>query len=87
MVDRLDYLEDLGINAIELMPVNEFDGNERWGYNPAFHMALDKYYGTKNAFKRLIDEAHKRGIAVLIDVVYNHASGQHPYFRMYNTSG
>ena len=87
VVDRLDYLENLGVNAIELMPVNEFDGNESWGYNPAFHMALDKYYGTKNAFKRLIDEAHKRGIAVLIDVVYNHASGQHPYFRMYNTSG
>ena len=87
VVDRLDYLENLGVNAIELMPVNEFDGNESWGYNPAFHMALDKYYGTKNAFKHLIDEAHKRGIAVLIDVVYNHASGQHPYFRMYNTSG
>ena len=87
VVDRLDYLEDLGVNAIELMPINEFDGNESWGYNPAFHMALDKYYGTKNAFKRLIDQAHKRGIAVLIDVVYNHASGQHPYFRMYNTSG
>ncbi len=84
--DRLDYLEELGINAIELMPVNEFDGNESWGYNPSFHMALDKYYGTKNAFKQLIDECHSRGIAVIIDVVYNHASGQHPYFRMWNDS-
>ncbi len=83
---RLDYLQNLGINCIELMPVNEFDGNESWGYNPSFHMALDKYYGTKNAFKSLIDECHKRGIAVILDVVYNHASGQNPYYRMYNTS-
>ncbi|ADV49819.1 alpha amylase catalytic region [Cellulophaga algicola DSM 14237] len=83
--ERLDYLQDLGINAIELMPVNEYDGNESWGYNPAFHMALDKYYGTKDALKALIDECHARGIAVIIDVVYNHASGQHPYYRMWNT--
>lgn len=83
--NRLDYLEELGVNAIELMPVNEFDGNESWGYNPSFHMALDKYYGTKDALKSLIDECHVRGIAVIIDVVYNHASGQHPYYRMWNT--
>lgn len=82
---RLDYLQDLGINAIEFMPVNEFDGNESWGYNPSFHMALDKYYGTKNAFKQLIDECHSRGIAVILDVVYNHASGQNPFYRMWNT--
>lgn len=82
---RLDYLEYLGINAIELMPVNEFDGNLSWGYNPSFHMALDKYYGTPAAFKQLIDECHARGIAVLIDVVYNHASGQNPFYRMWNT--
>ncbi len=83
--NRLDYLENLGINAIELMPVSEFDGNESWGYNPSFHMALDKYYGTKNAFKQLIDECHKRGIAVILDIVYNHATGQNPYYRMWNT--
>ncbi|MFS4418631.1 alpha-amylase family glycosyl hydrolase [Maribacter sp. 2307ULW6-5] len=83
--ERLDYLEGLGVNAIELMPVNEFDGNESWGYNPAFHNALDKYYGTPEAFKTLIDECHKRGMAVILDVVYNHASGQHPYYRLWNT--
>lgn len=83
---RLDYLQNLGINAIELLPVSEFDGNESWGYNPSFHMALDKYYGTTNAFKSLIDECHSRGIAVILDVVYNHASGQHPYFRLWNDS-
>ncbi len=82
---RLDYLQDLGINAIEFMPVSEFDGNESWGYNPSFHMALDKYYGTKTAFKQLVDECHKRGIAVILDIVYNHATGQNPYYRMWNT--
>jgi len=83
---RLDYLEELGVNAIELMPVSEFDGNESWGYNPSFHMALDKYYGTPIAFKQFIDECHKRGIAVILDVVYNHASGQNPFYRMWNTN-
>ncbi len=82
---RLDYLQDLGINAIELMPVSEFDGNESWGYNPSFHMALDKYYGTPTAFKQFIDECHKRGMAVILDVVYNHATGQNPFYRMWNT--
>jgi 1,4-alpha-glucan branching enzyme len=83
--NRLDYIENLGINAIELMPLNEFDGNESWGYNPSFHMALDKYYGTQNAFKALVDECHSRGIAIIVDVVFNHASGQNPYYRLWNT--
>ena len=82
---RLDYLQDLGVNAIEFMPVMEFDGNESWGYNPSFHMALDKYYGNTNSFKAFIDECHSRGIAVIIDVAFNHASGQNPYYRMWNT--
>jgi pullulanase/glycogen debranching enzyme len=82
---RLDYLQGLGINAIEFMPVMEFDGNESWGYNPSFHMALDKYYGNATSFKQFIDECHRRGIAVILDVAFNHASGQNPYYRMYNT--
>lgn len=82
---RLDYLQDLGVNTIELMPVSEFDGNESWGYNPSFHMALDKYYGTPTAFKQFIDECHSRGIAVVLDIVYNHATGQNPFYRMWNT--
>lgn len=84
LINRLDYLENLEINAIELMPVNEFDGNISWGYNPSFHMALDKYYGSPESFKAFVDAAHQRGIAVILDVVYNHATGQSPYFRMYN---
>lgn len=84
VVDRLDYLESLGINAIELMPVSEFDNNDSWGYNPSLHMSLDKYYGSPDSFKAFVDECHARGIAVILDVVYNHGTGQSPYFRMYN---
>lgn len=85
VVGKLDYLQGLGINAIELMPVNEFDGNSSWGYNPSFHMAVDKIYGSPTKFKELVNECHKRGIAVILDVVYNHATGQNPYFRLWNT--
>lgn len=84
LIDSLDYIESLGVNAIELMPVNEFDGNESWGYNPASHIALDKYYGTPEAFKRFVDEAHKRGIAVILDVVLNHATGRHSLYKLYD---
>ncbi|MGC6431681.1 MAG: alpha-amylase family glycosyl hydrolase [Jejuia sp.] len=80
---HLDYLENLGINAIELMPVSEFEGNDSWGYNPSFHGALDKYYGTQNHFKQFVDACHQRGIAVIIDVVYNHAFSQSPLAQMY----
>lgn len=83
LLDTLDYLEKLGINAIEFMPVNEFENNNSWGYNPSFHMALDKYYGTPEAFKTLINEAHARGIAIIIDVVYNHAFSQSPFAQLY----
>ncbi len=82
---RLDYLQDLGINAIEFLPISEFDNNESWGYNPSFHMALDKYYGTSTALKQFIDECHARGIAVILDVVHNQATGQNPFYRMWNT--
>lgn len=88
VVDKLDYLEELGVNAIELMPINEFEGNLSWGYNPNFYFAPDKYYGTKNELKALIDECHNRGIAVLIDLVLNHSYGSSPLVRMYwNESG
>ncbi len=80
---KLDYLENLGINAIELMPVQEFDGNDSWGYNPCFYFALDKAYGTRNTYKKFIDECHKRGIAVIIDVVYNHNTGASPIAKIY----
>ena len=84
LIDTLDYLDRLGVTAIELMPVNEFEGNLSWGYNPAFHIALDKYYGTQKAFKAFIDAAHSRGIAVILDVVLNHAFGRSPIIRLWN---
>ena len=80
---KLDYLQTLGVNAIELMPIQEFDGNDSWGYNPCFYFAADKAYGTEEAYKRFIDECHKRGIAVILDVVFNHATGQFPYAKMW----
>ena len=84
---KLDYLETLGVNAIELMPIQEFDGNDSWGYNPCFFFAPDKAYGTEQAYKTFIDECHKRGIAVILDVVFNHATGQHPYAKMWWDGG
>ncbi len=83
ITDTLGYLEKLGINAIELMPVNEFEGNISWGYNPSFYFAPDKYYGPKDSLKKLVDECHKRGIAVIIDMVLNHAYDQCPFVQLY----
>lgn len=82
-MEKLDYLETLGINAIELMPVQEFDGNDSWGYNPNHYFAMDKAYGTREMYKQFIDECHKRGIAVIIDVVYNHLTGNNAFDKMY----
>lgn len=83
LIDTLNYLDSLGVNAIELMPVNEFEGNESWGYNPSFYFAPDKYYGTKYKLKEFVDSCHGRGIAVIMDMVLNHSYGQSPLVRMY----
>ncbi len=82
-IDELDYIEGLGVNAVELMPVQEFDNNDSWGYNPCAYFALDKAYGTRDDYKLFIDECHKRGIAVILDVAYNHATGSHPMAALY----
>ena len=82
-MQKLDYLQSLGVNAIELMPVQEFDGNDSWGYNPAFFFAMDKAYGTDRMYKEFIDACHQRGMAVILDVVYNHATGAHPFAKLY----
>lgn len=83
VIDQLDYLEDLRVNVLQLMPVSEFEGNSGWGYNPSFYFAPEKYYGQKDVLKKLIDECHKRGIAVIIDLVLNHSYGQSPFVQMY----
>jgi glycosidase len=83
--DTLGYLQRLGVNTIELMPINEFDGNDNWGYSPCFYFAPDKYYGTKNALKALVDECHRRGMAVVLDMVLNHSTGQSPMVQLYGS--
>jgi 1,4-alpha-glucan branching enzyme len=81
--DTLTYLKRLGINAIELMPFNEFEGNNSWGYNPSFYFAPDKAYGTETAIRQFVDECHKQGIAVIMDMVMNHSFGQSPMVQLY----
>ncbi|RUT71149.1 T9SS C-terminal target domain-containing protein [Flavobacterium cupreum] len=83
LIDKIDYFKNLKINAIELMPVMEFEGNESWGYNTSFHMAPDKFYGTSEKLKELIDLCHQNGIAVILDVALNHAFGRNPMVRMW----
>lgn len=83
LVDTLDYLDNLGITCIELMPINEFEGNDSWGYNPSFYFAHDKAYGTAEALKTFVNECHLRGIAVILDIALNHSFGQSPMVRMY----
>lgn len=82
-MQKLPYLKELGINAIELMPVNEFEGNDSWGYNPSFYFAPDKAYGTKEDLKRFIDACHANDIVVLFDLVLNHSFGQSPFYLLY----
>ncbi len=72
VAERLPYLRELGINCIELLPATEFPGSRSWGYNPSFPFALESDYGGPLAFKQLVKEAHRHGIAVVLDVVYNH---------------
>lgn len=83
LMKRLDYIQNLGVNAIELMPICEFDGNYNWGYSPNHYFAPDKAYGTETMYKEFIDECHKRGIAVILDMVFNHATGLNPMNKLY----
>src|SRR5690606_28882506 len=83
VVSRLDYLESLGINAIELMPVAQFPGNRNWGYDGVYPFAVQNSYGGVAGLKNLVNESHKRGIAVILDVVYNHQGPEGNYFNEY----
>ena len=83
LIDRIDYFKELNINAIELMPVMEYEGNESWGYNTAFHMSVDKFYGPEEKLKEFIDLCHQNGIAVIFDLVMNHVMGRSPMNRMW----
>ena len=83
-IEKIPYLVELGINAVELLPINEFDGNNSWGYNPNFYFAIDKAYGTAQDYKEFIDVCHQNGIAVILDVVFNQSAGLHPWYQMYS---
>lgn len=83
LIEDFDYFKNLNINAIEIMPVMEFEGNISWGYNTAFHLALDKAYGNKDSMKAFIDLCHQNGIAVILDVALNHVYGRSPLVRMW----
>jgi 1,4-alpha-glucan branching enzyme len=83
LADTLHYLKSLGINAVEVMPFNNFEGAVSWGYNPNFYFAPDKVYGTETALKEFIDACHQQGIAVIMDMVLNHSFGSSPMVAMY----
>lgn len=83
---RIGYLKNMGVNAVEVMPVMEFNGNNSWGYNTNFYMALDKAYGSPQQFKSFVNECHQQGIAVILDIVLNHSDGLHPWYQMYPIS-
>lgn len=87
VLDSIDYFKRLGVNAIQFLPLQESEGNSTWGYNPSYHLALDKYYGRPEELKSLIDKLHAEGIAVILDVVLNHAFGQSPMVQLYFEQG
>lgn len=82
-MERIPYIAAMGFNAVELMPVQEFSGNNSWGYNPNFYMALDKAYGTPADMRRFVDECHRHGMAVILDIVFNQSDGLAPWYQMY----
>ncbi|HSD00699.1 MAG TPA: malto-oligosyltrehalose trehalohydrolase [Casimicrobiaceae bacterium] len=82
-VGRLDELVDLGVTAVELMPVAAFPGTRNWGYDGVLPFAPAACYGTPDDLKQLIDEAHARGLMILLDVVYNHFGPEGNYLHVY----
>lgn len=83
ILQRLGYLKDLGINAIEIMPVAQFPGNRNWGYDGVFPYAVQNSYGGPEGLKKLVDAAHQHDIAVVLDVVYNHLGPEGNYLSVY----
>jgi 1,4-alpha-glucan branching enzyme len=82
LLDTLGYFRRLGVNAVQLMPIMEFSGNDSWGYNPTFMFAPDKYYGPKDKLKAFIDACHQQGLAVILDIAMNHQDNANPYVLM-----
>ena len=82
-IEKIPYLKELGVNAVELMPIMEFNGNNSWGYNTNFYFAPDKAYGSPDDYREFVDECHRQGIAVILDIVFNQSDGLHPWYQMY----
>jgi maltooligosyltrehalose trehalohydrolase len=83
VIAKLGYLQQLGINAVELMPLAQFPGERNWGYDGVYPFAVQNSYGGINGLKRLVNEAHRKGIAVVLDVVYNHHGPEGNYFTQF----
>ncbi len=83
LIDTIAYLKRLGVNAIELLPVMEFEGNDSWGYNRNFDFAPDKYYGSQDSLKHFVDAAHQNGMAVILDAPMNDIMNSSPLARLY----
>ncbi|MFP4055128.1 MAG: alpha-amylase family glycosyl hydrolase [Phycisphaerae bacterium] len=83
-VDKLDYLAELGVNCIELMPVFGVEEHDKWGYTPTLLFAPNQEYGRPEELKWLVDESHRRGISVVLDIVLTHTGREHPFNRMYD---
>ncbi|MDQ3536297.1 MAG: malto-oligosyltrehalose trehalohydrolase [Bacteroidota bacterium] len=81
VVSKIEYLKELGINAIEIMPVAQFPGSRNWGYDGVFPFAVQHSYGGADGLKKLVDACHKAGIAVILDVVYNHMGPEGNYLN------
>jgi maltooligosyltrehalose trehalohydrolase len=81
VIPRLNDLHDLGITALEIMPVGQFPGERNWGYDGAYPFAVQNSYGGPQGLKRLVDACHGRGLAVILDVVYNHLGPEGNYLR------
>jgi maltooligosyltrehalose trehalohydrolase len=81
--NRVKELSELGVNAIELMPIAQFPGERNWGYDVAFPFAVQNTYGCPNDLKKLVNECHKHGIALFVDVVYNHAGPEGNFLNEY----
>ena len=82
-IEKIPYIKKMGFNAVELMPIMEFNGNNSWGYNTNFYMAPDKAYGSPRDYKDFIEACHREGIAVILDIVFNQSDGLHPWYQMY----
>jgi len=87
VVDQLDYLTGLGVNVLELMPVTNVGEDVEWGYTPLGYFAPDDRYGGPNAFRRMVDACHAKGVAVVLDAVYAHAHPDFAYNVVYQRTG